>query len=220
MHRFTHIDGEIRYADVRLCCAEAEASARIVVGVYPWWEHPQYLAARTSGAAWGFNYGNEAVRDLVIEAVRPRVCEVTGQRSAIDLAFLQEDPKLWQFEDEATIFCNSDVDRVALFDAVFQRQLPGVSRNVLEAYLSSHAHDRAPYCLGYFPYTLFQVLKEELERMRTRTFVPREPSARTAPVMMSIDDSALVIADDFFVEVPEFEHRPEWFCPPSRAGAG
>jgi hypothetical protein len=220
MHRFTHIDGEIRCADARMCCGEDEASVRIVVRLYPWWEHPQYIAARASGAAWGFDYGDDAARDLVIEAVRPQVCELTGQRSATDLAFVQEAPELWRFEDEAEIFCNSDVDRTALFDAVIRRKLPGVTSSVLEGYLSSRTQHRAPYSLGYFPNTLFHVLKEELERMAVRTHLSREPSPRPVPVMMSINDSALVIADDFTVEVPEFKHRPEWFRPPTRPGAG
>src|SRR5262245_35256134 len=116
--RFTHIDGEIRFAEARMCCGENEASARIVLSVYPWWEHPQYLAALASGANWSIKAGADAARDLVIEAVRPHVCELTGRRSATDLEFTQEDPRLWQFEDEAAIVINSEVDHALLFDAV------------------------------------------------------------------------------------------------------
>jgi hypothetical protein len=220
MHRFTHIDGEIRHADVRLCCAEAEASVRIVVSVYPWWEHPQYIAARASGAAWGFKCGNEAARDLVIEAVRPHRCELTGHRSATDLVFLEEHPSLWEFEDEAEIFCNSDVDRAALFDAVLKRQLPGVTRAVLEGYLGSRTAHRAPYSMGCLPYTLFHVVKEELELMEARTHISRKPSWRQVPIVLALDDSAVVIADDFFLEIPDFEHRPEWFVPAASGEAG
>lgn len=220
MHRFTHIDGEIRHADFRLCCADTEASARIVVSVYPWWEHPQYIAARASGAAWGFNCGDEADRDLVIEAVRPLRCELTGYRSATNLKFFGEHPKLWEFEDNAEIFCNSEVDRAALFDAVIKRQLPGVTPAVLEQYLGSRTQHRAPYSLGYFPHTLFNAVKEELGLMAARTHISREPSRREVPVMLCLDDSVLVIANDFFVEVPEFEHRPEWFSPTPSAGDG
>lgn len=220
MHRFTHIDGQIRSADARMCCAQAEASARIVVALYPWWEHPLYIAARASGTAWGFEWADEAERDLVIEAVHPHICELTGGRSATDVSFVQEDPRLWRFEDEAAIICNSDVDLAALFESVIRRKLPRVTRSILERYLSSCTQQRAPYSLGSFPYTLFHAVKEELGLMAAQIFIPREPSPRSIPVMMSIDDSALVIADDFVIEVPEFEHRPEWFRPHSRAGAG
>lgn len=200
MHRFTHIDGKIRCADARMCCSEGEASVRVVVSIYPWSEHPQYAAARASGTAWG----DEAPRDLVIEAVRPHVCEVTLGRSAMILAFHQEHPRLWQFEDEAQIFLNSDVDRAALFEAVIRRELPGVTRDVLECYLGISAEYRAPYSLGYFPHTLFHVLKEELGRVAARTYIRRETLPRPVPVMMSLDGNVLVIADDFVVEVPEF----------------
>lgn len=213
MDRFTHIDGTIRRVDARMCCADDEMSVRIVVSVYPWWEHPHYLAARASGTAWSFDLEEGAARDLVIEAVRPLVCEVTGGRSATDLTFVQEGPQLWRFEDEAEIFLNSDVDRWALFEAVIRRKLPGLTRGVLEGYLGSRSDHRAPYSLGYFPYTLFHVLKAELGYMAARTYISREPSLRPSPVLMSIDDSVSVIADDFVVEVPEFEHRPEWFRP-------
>lgn len=220
MDRFTHIDGSIRHADVRLCCAEAEASVRVVVSVYPWWEHPLYIAARASGASWGFKCGDEAARDLVIEAVGPRGCELTGHRSATDLVFLEDHPALWEFEDEAEIFCNSDVDRAALFEAVLKRQLPGVTRSVLEGHLGNSTPHRAPYSMGCFPYTLFHVVREELGLMAARTHISREPSWKKVPVMLALDDSIVVIADDFFLEVPEFEHRPEWFSPVASGGAG
>lgn len=47
--------------------------------------------------------------------------------------------------------------------------------------------------------------------MGVDVFTPREPAARISPVMLTVDDNVLVVARDFFVDVPEFEHRPEWF---------
>jgi hypothetical protein len=33
--------------------------------------------------------------------------------------------------------------------------------------------------------------------------------------MLTVDDNVLIVARDFDVDVPEFEHRPEWFVPES-----
>jgi hypothetical protein len=120
---------------------------------------------------------------------------------------------LWRFEDQSGIVCNADVEHAAPFNAVMRRKIPLVTRSVLERYLSSTAHQLAPYSLGYFPYTLFRVVKEELALMAAPVFIAREPMPRSVPVIMTIDDSALVIADDFVVDVPELEHRPEWLRP-------
>jgi hypothetical protein len=33
------------------------------------------------------------------------------------------------------------------------------------------------------------------------------------PVLFLIDDDDYIVADDFEIEVPDFEHLDAWFCP-------
>jgi hypothetical protein len=71
---------------------------------------------------------------------------------------------------------------------------------------------RAPYSLGYFPTTLFRVVRTVLDRMGVRTFIAREP-VETALPSLFLCDGDYIIADDFELQVPEFEHKDEWFRP-------
>jgi hypothetical protein len=209
--RFGHIDGQIASAEVCSRPQDEFATVRIVLRLYPWWEHPRYLAARDAGADWGFDYSDEALRNVVIEAVTPLLCELRAGSSATDLAFYTEHPVLWEFEDGADIVCNSDFEPRELIEALLTRNIPHVTPATLLRYLFPYAEHKAPYSLGHLPFTLFQHVKSELRRMEVGFFVAREPEARPSPVALSIDDNILIVAQDFFFEVPEFEHRPEWF---------
>lgn len=216
-HRFSHIDGELRAVEARLCGAEDAAFVRITVRLYPWWEHPQYLAARSADEAWGFDYGAEAARDLVIEAINPYRCDARASEEAIDLSFAESAPELWPYESSGVIFCNSEVDEAALFRTILDRLHPSVDQLVLARYLGGRVKARAPFSLGGLPYTLFHAAKESLDELGVRTFIPHAPAETSTPILLSIDDSVIVVAEDFFVEVPEFDHRPEWFSPPAKS---
>jgi hypothetical protein len=37
---------------------------------------------------------------------------------------------------------------------------------------------------------------------------------------MSIDENVIIVAEDFLLDVPQFEHRPEWFRPRGPTAAG
>ena len=49
--------------------------------------------------------------------------------------------------------------------------------------------------------------------MGVELFLPRAPVARPGLVLFAADESIAIVARDFEVELPEFEHRPEWFAP-------
>ena len=189
--------------------------AHVVLRFYAWWEHPLYLAARAAGRPWGFRIGDEAERDMRIEAVASRECWLSPGRDATDIAFHTAHPSLWGFEERADIICSSDVDARALLAALMKRNLPGVTRpEDLAGYLAQAERYQAPFSLGPFPRSLFGPVHEELQRMGVATFVSREPSAGPDLVRLEIGDSIVIVAEDFILDVPEFEHRPEWFQPP------
>jgi hypothetical protein len=47
-------------------------------------------------------------------------------------------------------------------------------------------------------------------------FSPGSPRPPEAGVVFLIDDDDYIIADDFEVDVPEFNHEPDWFQPAGR----
>lgn len=213
--RFGHIDGRVVSADVCFRPQDEVATARVVLSLYPWWEHPLYLAALAAGTNWGFDHGDEACREVVVEAIEPLLCELRPRDSAIDMVFHTEHPMLWEFEDTGQIFCNSDFEPRALLKALAERHMPNVDQRSLLRYLSPFPLYKAPFSLDRLPFTLFHHVKAELQRMNVRLFIASEPKARPSPIALSIDDGVVMVAKDFFLEVPEFEHRPKWFRPAS-----
>lgn len=214
--RFGHIDAEIVQAGCRIGPDGRLEDAHVVLRLYAWWEHPLYLAAVAEGRSWGIHAGDDAQREMRIEAVAPRKAELRPGRDATDLVFSTQHPSLWEYEEHADIICNSDLDVEALLDALMRRNLPHVGRRALADYLSAAARYRAPYSLGSLPRSLFVLVQDELRRMGVETLASYEPKARAPLVRMTLDPSVEIVAEDFIVDVPEFVHRPEWFRPAPR----
>ncbi len=207
--RFSHIDATFVAAEI----GPDLATCRYVVRLYPWWEHPLYLQARDAGAPWGFVLEDEATRDVAVVARDPVAFHLSRRESVTDWAFCESHPLLWPFEDAAELFCNSDVDRLELIEAILRRNIPHLTRARLSEYIAPVSPHRAPFSLGYFPRSLFLVAREELERMGVRLFIAREPREQERLVLFLIDGEDYIVAHDFDIEVPDFEHRPEWFQP-------
>jgi hypothetical protein len=209
--RFTHIDAEF----VRARCELGAGGSEYVVRFYPWWEHPAYLEARARNLPWAFGEGSSSgAKEVTVLPVCPTAFKLSARSSVTDWAFPAQHPILWKYENETEIFLNSDVLVPALIDAVLDRQLPYVTRATLHEYINPIASYRAPYSLGYFPTPLFRVVRDVLAGMGARIFVDsREPVPREVPVLFLIDDDDYIVADDFEIEVPDFEHLDAWFCP-------
>lgn len=206
--RFTHIDA--KFVNARFSLGPAEA--HLTVRFYPWWEHPLYRRARDTGQPWGFRY-EDAARDVTVFALEPIECRLSERLTqVIDWAFCENHPASWRYEDEGEIFCNTDPDVARLVEAILARRLPWVTRSVLCEYLSPPAY-KAPFSLGRFPYSLYTVVCEELRAAQVRLHLPRAPQKRDTLVTLVLDDDDYIIAQDFELDVPEFEHRPEWFEP-------
>lgn len=47
--------------------------------------------------------------------------------------------------------------------------------------------------------------------MGVSLFLPREPRFEPKLVLFIMDDDDFIVARDFEVDLPEFEHREEWF---------
>jgi hypothetical protein len=209
MDRFGHIDGSIVRAEASFSGDGRPSAARVVVRFYAWWEHPLFLA-READAGWRFTDADAGAREMLVEAEEPLRFEVRAGDSATEMAFYTEHPDLWGYEDQGQIFCNSAFDPEELLGALLQEGLPKVDREVLLRYLSARPKD-PPFCIAGLPCTLFHPVRKHLRRTGVDVFTPREPEARISPVMLKVDDNVLVVARDFHVDVPEFEHRPEWF---------
>ena len=209
--RFTHIDAEF----VSCTCTFGEGESSFVVRFYPWWEHPLLLQATREGQPWRFAGTLTGVeeKEVTVFPQRPLSFNLSHASDVIDWAFLEEHPLLWEFEDRAHIFCNENVAMKELFKRLEAEKLPFVTRSHLLEHLDPLRPCRAPFALQDLPRPLFLAVRRALDDMGVRVYVEGEPQKRDTPILFLIDDSDYIVAEDFELDVPEFEHKDEWFDP-------
>jgi hypothetical protein len=216
LERFGHIDAEFVRASASF--TPEGGSAEVVVRFYPWWEHPLYLAARDRGANWGFSSYEPGMREVTVKAIRPFAARLASRQEVIDWNFTESHPLLWDYSEQSTIYINAPFDPEELLDGLLAMQLPFVSRGDLQTYI--FALDRRASSQGLtVPSQLHEPVLKVLGRLRVPVFSPRTPNAPEPATVFLLDEGDYVIADDFEVEVPEFEHDPSWFQPAS-GGSG
>lgn len=208
--RFTHIDAEF----VACTLGFGETEPKYAVKFYPWWEHPAHVEAVKEKKPWGFADYREGAREVTVYPLGLAEFRVSCHSEVIDWSFHETHPLLWPYEDSGEIFCNSDPPLEEVVRRVMAA-LPRVPKGDIYSYLDPLLPFKAPFCLGTFPFSLFGVVEETLAELRVDAFIPRRPQPKTLPVLLLIDGSDYIIADDFEIDVPRFEHRPEW-CKPAR----
>ncbi|HWD40842.1 MAG TPA: hypothetical protein VG944_18485 [Fimbriimonas sp.] len=212
--RFRHIDGE--FVDCSLSLPEGEPFFR--VRFYAWWEHPLFVESQKNGTGWGFSDYSDGFRVMTIYPVGLRQFDVSTEMDATDIAFLPSHPLLWEYENEGEIFCNvelSPLQAVQMVDEVSRKldwewqDIGSLADAVGRTYRYGSA---STFSLGRFPRTVYHAVREYLDRQSIPYFTPGEPKSQSLPVIFLCDESK-IIAEDFEVDVPDFEHRPEWFAP-------
>ena len=75
---------------------------------------------------------------------------------------------------------------------------------------------RGGFSLGRFPASVGAAVRSVLDGLGVG-YLEQDlgVSSETLPVMLLIDGEDYLIADDFDVDVPDFEHSPEWVKGPS-----
>ena len=214
--RFTHIDARFVACEIGL----PGNDGFFTVDLYPWWEHPLYLEARSEGARWGFDDTCAGYRPVTVYPQSVYQFRLSRTTEVTDWDFTQEHPLLWQYEDAGQIICESPVSLeqwARLSDSVRGKLLGYNHSAELAEYVSLqtiHQWGRTgSFSLGHFPRTLFRAIREVLEEQEVQYFAGADPEPVELPVLFLIDGGDYVIAQDFEVDVPEFEHRPEWFRP-------
>lgn len=211
-NRFTHIDAEFISANAQFGRDGAEVT--ITVRFYPWWEHPLYVAAQQAGQQWGFQNTEKGARDVTVKAIRPVAVSLAPDSTVIDWAFCTDHPGLWDFSEQATIYVNGPFDARELAERLAARRMPFVRRDDLFRYLDP-SWPRVSSRGVSVPAQLQKPVMEELAAMQVPVYAPRLASDPPELVLLLLDGREQVIAEDFVVDVPEFEHRPSWFRPVS-----
>jgi hypothetical protein len=116
-------------------------------------------------------------------------------------------------------------DGVDRLDQLVRKALPYEAdsasiRSLLNEWIWAHREAVARpggFSLGRFPVSVVGAVRSALDDLDVSYFgAPVEVSDRPLPVMLLIDDEDYLIAEDFDVDVPDFEHDSAWV---SAAGA-
>jgi hypothetical protein len=210
LNRFGHhIDAEFVRASVAIL--PEGATAEVVVRFYPWWEHPLFKAAHAKGDKWGFSSYEQGKRDVTVRAIRPRTVRLSRRPEVIDWDFVDSHPLLWDWANTSVIYVNGPFGADELIDGVLALDLPYVRRADLLAVLDVRGH--APPLGIAVPAQLHAPVLTVFEQLGVRVFSPSAPRASDSAVAFLLEDGDYIIADDFEVDVPEFEHDPSWFDP-------
>jgi hypothetical protein len=209
-HRFSHIDG--RMVDFGINWAEGTAS--LTVSIYPWWEHPKFLEARAKGERWGFTAASrEGERNVRVEASGLLAAQITRSEDLTDWGLYESHPLLWPYEDQTGFICNTPLAVADWLDIVCEAE-PRYTEEALEwaCPLQVHRHGQSgSFAISPLPLSLFNPIVAALGARGIDLFVSGTPRPRPLPLLLLLDEEDYIIAEDFKVDLPDFEHRDEWF---------
>ncbi len=209
--RFSHLDGV--FSSFR--SSSDEKTASFTVELYPWWEHPLYRSAVDAGESWGFSdieLGRKPVTVHATGVVEISVWPPQPGADVIDWAFYDEHPLLWSHEAEGEIYCNSSFE-LRSFCIALEERVPGLPDEWLGHLLRRLVRFDAPLSLGGLPSSLLEHVAAVLNDLGVRHFLPYRPEPTPDLVAFVVDQTDYIIASDFEVEFPEWEHMDEWFQP-------
>lgn len=205
--RFSHVD-----AKFVSCQWGGDGKFYYRVLLYPYWEHPLYLQALESGASFGFNDYSEGKKQVTIYPIEPLTCYLHASPPGSDVTDFycsSKHPILWQYESKGQIFCNSRVDFSELRTRLVE-SIPEIPDSYLGNILNTVDSYMPPFSLGPFPLTLYKVLTEILAKMKVKVLHGGPPTSGSTPKVFFFDDEYM-IAKDFEIEYPIFEHKNSWF---------
>ena len=212
--RFTHIDARFVACELGM----PNNDGFFTVELYPWWEHPLCLEARAAGSRWGFAGSGAGYRPVTVYPQEVYQARLSRTDEVIDWSFTQEHPLLWQYEPSGHVMCNSPIslEQWARISDDVPSKLSGYNRSVeLAEYVPLRTISRwgasGSFALGDFPRPLLRAVRETLDEHEVQYLASTVPEPAELPVLFLIDSDNYIVAKDFEVDVPEFEHRPEWF---------
>ncbi len=213
-HQFGHVDGEIKLLDAHY--EDDKLEVKIVTRFYPWMEHPLFRKAVENKEPWGFTDYSEGERDMPIYAVNPVKLEMDGCVGAEDIWFIEDDPSLWPYQNAGSVFINSPLDVSALIDCLAANEEVSGKRSDIERLIGHCCAYDPPFKLSYLPFAAFNAALDELDRLEVEYYPKGKLTEKWQwgkPHAILELTGLTCIAQDFMLDVPEFEHRDEWFKP-------
>ncbi|MDX6408210.1 MAG: hypothetical protein QOE13_1281 [Gaiellaceae bacterium] len=211
--RFTHID-----ATFVSCAISMPGESHYAVRFYPWWEHPAF----EPGSTWSTQFPDEAERTVTVYPRGLLEAHLQKDDEVVDWSFVDTpDSRLWAYESGLHVTCQRPMSLETL------ALLPG-SIAKAASYLVDPARitdlvaplrwddprrveDPGGFKLGRFPVSLSVAVRSALDEAGAQWFeVPEQLVESPLPVLLLIDEEDYLVATDFEVDVPEFDHEEGW----------
>jgi hypothetical protein len=215
--RFNHIDATFESSVISM-----PGDSHYAVRFYPWWEHPSFGELAASGG-WRAQWPSEAEKVVTVYPVDLIAACVRRTEEVVDWKFVDSaHPLLWPFEPYEDVQCKAALPSGALIQlpALIDAALPYEAGSALLAGLLNPVlwrdrriaeSGRGGFSLGRFPASVVAAVRSVLDEfgigyLQQEALTAPEP----LPVMLVIDGDDYLIAADLEVDVPEFEHNPDW----------
>jgi len=207
--RFSHVDAQF----VSATCSFNSGENYFKICFYPWWEHPSYLKAIEHNESWGFYKTLEGMKDVTIYPINLYEYKLSKIIDVIDIIFTPDHPLLWKYQDIGMLFCNSPFDMRDLIEKVVASNIPFVHQFNIFEFLDPYLSYSPPFALPQMPQRLFDIVKNALQEMNVKVHISKDTNNNNndTPILFLADEDNYMIADDFELDIPIFEHKTEWF---------
>jgi hypothetical protein len=208
---FRQVHALLNAIDARFdsCRLEFSEHAFVRVRLAPWWEHPTYVAARRKRYPLAYRTTGDMSQLVTMFPIGLHRFQLGGSRQLFRWTFVQSGPSMWPYEPPGQIFVNAPVAADTLVDAVARRLT--VSRAALASMYATASTwaSKASYALN-LPGTVHAATVAALDELGVDHLVgqrPRPPGR--LPVILRLDGTDEIIANDFEMDVPDFARCDE-----------
>lgn len=207
LKRFTHIDGGP--LSCRLGFGTDEPFLKI--SFYAWWEHPKYIEALEKNKKWAFSLEDDSSKEMVIYPKDIMEFKVTSQEEVIDIDFPDSHPALWKYQDQGTIFINSKIEWENIVAGIKEHLNQYFQWKDIYGVLDPRSTHTPPYAVTQIPAEIFERVVNNLEINQVKYHISHKPAIPTIAKIFVINGEDYIIAKDFDIVVPDFEHRAAWY---------
>lgn len=167
--------------------------------------------------AWKFvEVPEEAYKSVTVYGTSVFEANLSRRFDVEAWSFTQNNSLLWKYEASSEIICNEPIGLEQWLEVVdhVRTELKLLDSEDIGQFVSIDRIREYGGCtsfsLGTLPLTLFFAIEAQLVARGFDFYAPRKPEKRELPVLFLIDGEDYIVAADFEIDVPEFEHRDEW----------
>jgi hypothetical protein len=205
--RFSHIDGEL--VDYNFNFLNQDKSY-YQIQFYPWWEHPKYIEAIEKNKKWEFSDIDEGSKTVTILPVIVVETKISNETEITEIQFSDNHPLLWEYDDLVKIHINSSLDIGELEKWLETIDVYSEYTTDILSHLDPITEYKPPFAID-LPLTIAKLFITFFEDNSVKYLADISKLKPSNLKLFLIDDDDYIIAHDFNIKLPDFEHKSSWF---------